>query len=69
MNDQLKASILVFINMAIQLAPQLLDAGRRIGKILNSDGDPTPEEQAELDALQAEMYEAVKAAGQAKLAE
>lgn len=69
MNEQLKASLLVFINLAIQVAPQLLEVGRRIAKILNSDGDPTPEEQAELDALQEQVYQAVKAAGAAKLAE
>ena len=69
MSDELKSSILAFINIAIQLAPQLLEVGRRIAKIINSNGNPTPAEQAELDALQQQMYEAVKAAGTAKLAE
>lgn len=69
MTAELKSSIIMFINLAIQLAPQLLESGQRIARILNKGGDPTPEEQAELDANQELIYQAVKDAATKKLAE
>lgn len=61
LTPELVTSVLLFIRLAMQEVPTLIEAGQRIIKLLTSGQDPTPEEQAEIDAMLQASHEALQA--------
>lgn len=61
LTPELVTSVLLFIRLAMQEVPTLIEAGQRIIKLLTSGQDPTPEEQAEIDAMLQASHEAWQA--------
>lgn len=68
MTPALIATIVAFVNMAVQYAPDLVHDGRVIVDLITRGTDPTPEEQADIDARMAQTHEKLQAAIAAALA-